>query len=100
MAKHIKHIDWRPALMEKATKELYVCADQCRDAGLYKLPDGRVVYYSYWLNAHGIGPDHRSVLLENLEDLKAVLEQDVEFGLLSKNELSKLLVECRAYFDE
>ena len=98
--KKLKTIEWRPDLMEKATKEFYVCTELCRDAGLYKLEDGRVIYHAYWLTNHGIGPDHYSVLLENIEDLKAVLEQDVEYGHISKEKLRKLLDECREYFDE
>lgn len=98
--KKLKTIEWRPDLMEKATKEIYVRADLCRDAGLYKLEDGRVIYHEYWLTNHGIGPDHCSILLENIEDLKAVLEQDVEYGHISKEELKKLLEECKEYFDE
>lgn len=98
--KHIKTVDWRPALLEKATKELFVCAEQCHDAGLYKMEDGRVIYHSYWLTAHGIGPDHCSVLLENIEDLKVLLEEDAELGLISKDKIKKLLEECREYFDE
>lgn len=98
--KPIEQIEWRPDIFEKPIKQIYISAEYCRDAGLYKLEDDRVIYHSYWLNAHGIGPDHCSYLLENIDDLKAVLEQDVKFGFLSKDKLKKLLDECREYFCE
>lgn len=97
--KQIKQIEWRPDLFEKPLKQLFVCADQCRDAGLYKLPDGKLIYHAYWLNAHGIGPDHCTYLLEKFGDLEALLEQDVEYKLIDKNDLKKLLEECKEYFD-
>lgn len=81
-------------------KTLYINRDWCRDATLYRDNEGKLVIFWQWMEAHGVGQDHYSKIVESVADLKKCLYKDVERGLLTQRKADKAIDECRCYFEK
>lgn len=85
-------------LQYEKLKSLYVNRDWCRNADLFRDDEGNLVVFWQWLEAHGVGQDHYSCIVESIEDLKSALSKDIERGMLSPKKAEKVFAECEKYF--
>lgn len=77
---------------------LYVNSDWCRNADLYRDGEGNLIVFWQWLEAHGVGQDHYSCIVESVRDLQKILYKDVERGLLSQKKADKVIGNCEKFF--
>lgn len=80
-------------------KSLYANADVCSTADLYRDNEGNILVLWYWMNAHGIGPDHSSCPVNSVQELRECLDIDVNRGWLTKQAADKICTECKVFFE-
>lgn len=79
-------------------KRLYVNPGWCVTADLYRDDEGHLYVFWYWLTNHGIGPDHRSCVVESVEELRACLLEDAD-SWVTEEKVNELCRECEIFFE-
>lgn len=87
------------AVFSTKLKDLYVNRDWCVTATLYRDEDGHLFVFWYWLTNHGIGPDHRSCVVESAGELRECLLRDAD-SWVSQEDVDRICEECRDFFPE
>lgn len=79
--------------------DLYSDSGRCIRCQLFRDVDGVIYVFRHWLN-QGAGPDHSSDVVESVEELRECLSDEIKYGLLSHQEITRICNECKKYFEE